>query len=73
VGGSIIKQFFSGVGSTVEDTVLEEGQQVLWDIIVDGESTSVDDTHVHTGTNSVVKESGVHVVTEGVVTTEGEG
>ena len=58
--------------AAVEDDVLDVREQVRRDVLVDGELTGVDDSHVHAGARRPVEERGVHRLAHHVVPPEGE-
>ena len=56
-----------GVGTAVEQHVLDALEQVLGDLLVDLELAGVDDPHVEPGADRVVEERGVHRLADRVV------
>ncbi len=61
-----------GVGTPVEDHVLDQLEQVGRDIGVDRELAGVDDAHVQPGRDGVEQERRVHRLADHVVAAEGE-
>ena len=61
-----------GVGRAVEEHILDEGEEVFRDLLVDGELAGVDDAHVEAGFDGVVEERGVDGFADRVVSLEGE-
>ena len=59
-----------GVGTAVEDDVLDGVAEVEGDVLIDAELPGVDDAHVHAGARGVVEEDGVDGLADGVVATE---
>ena len=62
-----------GVGAAVEEDVLDGLQQLLVDLLVDGELAGVDDAHVHPGADGVEEERRVHRLAHDLVPPEREG
>ena len=67
-----LHQPLGGVGPAVEQDVLDELEQVLRDVLVDGELAGVDDAHVQAGVDGVVEERRVHRLAHHVVAAERE-
>ena len=61
------------VGTPVEDHVFDVLQQVLRDVLVDGELAGVDDAHVEAGLDRVEEEGRVHGLAHDLVPAEGKG
>ena len=61
-----------GVGASVEDDVLDVGQQLRVDVLVDHELAGVDDAHVHARRDGMVEERRVHRLAHRVVAAERE-
>ena len=68
-----LEQSLGGVGTPVEDDVLDAFAQLGIDLVVDHQGTGIDDAHVHAGADRVVKEDRVDRLAHGVVAPEGEG
>ncbi len=68
-----LDQPLGGVRTAVEDHVLDELEQVLRDLFVDGELTGVDDRHVEARADRVVEERRVDRFAHHVVTAKREG
>ncbi len=60
------------VGTAVEQHVLDVREQLLGDVLVDGELAGVDDAHVHARLDRVIQEGGVHRLADDVVAAERE-
>ena len=60
------------VGPPVEQHVLDVLEQVLRDLLVDGELLGVDDPHVEAGADRVVEEGRVHRLAHRVLAAERE-
>ena len=65
-------QPFGGVGPAIEQYILDALQQGRVQVLVDGELTGVDDTHVHSGLNGMIEERRVDRLAHGVVAPERE-
>ncbi len=78
VGGSDVvalgdlEQPLGGVGTRVEDDVLDALAQVGVDLVVHHQRAGVDDAHVEAGPDGVEEEDGVDRLAHGVVAAEGE-
>mmetsp|Transcript_28307 Transcript_28307/g.45537 ORF Transcript_28307/g.45537 Transcript_28307/m.45537 type:complete len:294 (-) Transcript_28307:293-1174(-) len=57
----------------VQNGILEQLQQVLWNVGVQRKCASINDTHVHTISDGVVEEDGMHRFTQVVESPEREG
>ena len=68
----VLDEPLGGVGSAVEEDVLDPLQQLRLDFCIDGELAGVDDPHVESRADGVVEERRVHRLAHGVVATERE-
>ena len=66
------QQAFRGIGTPVEDHVLDAVQQVLGDVLVQRQLSGVDDTHVHARLDGVIQKDRMDRLAHGVVAAEGE-
>ena len=64
------QQALGAVGAAIEHHVLDALTQFRIEIIDDRQGASVDDAHVHAGTNRVIQEYGVNRLTHGFVAAE---
>lgn len=73
MGLGVGKELVGGFGISVEDGRLDELKQLRVNVCVDGQSSGIDDGHVHTLFDGVIEESAVHRLTDGLHASEGEG
>ena len=66
------EQPLGGVGAAVEHHVLAGGAQLRLKIVVERDLPSIDDAHVHAGSDRVIEEHGVHGLAHGLVAAERE-
>ena len=69
----VLDETLGRVVTAVEENVLDALEQVGLDVLVHGELTGVDDSHVEAGTDRVVEERSVHRLADGVVSAKREG
>ena len=62
-----------GVRAAVQEDILDEGEEVLRDLLVDRELARVHDAHVEAGPDRVIEERRVHRLADRVVAAEREG
>ena len=67
-----LEQPLGGVGTAVEDDVLDPLAQLRLDLVVDDQRAGVDDAHVEAGLDRVVEEDRVDRLADRVVAAEGE-
>ena len=60
------REAFGCVGRTVEEDVLDRGQQLLRDLVVHRQRASIDDAHVHARLNRVVEKRRMHRFASGI-------
>ena len=66
-------QTLGGVGATVEQDILDQLEQVGRDFGVNAELAGIDDAHVESGLDRVVKEGRVHGLADRIVAAERKG
>ena len=69
---SSLDEALGGVGTTVQDDVLDALQHVGGDVGVEDGRGGVDDAHIHTLADGVIKEYGVHGLADVVIAAEGK-
>ena len=62
-----LDQALGGIGAAVEQDVLDQFEQVLGDLLVNGELPGVDDAHVEPGVDGVIQKGGVHRLAHGLL------
>ena len=67
-----LDQALGGVGTAIEQHVLDQHLQLRLNLLVDLEHAGVDDAHVHAGGDGVIEERGVHGFAHLVVAAEAE-
>ena len=69
----ISDQTIGSIFSPVQDHILHQFQQILRDLVVDQEVSSVDDPHIQTGFDGMEKEGRMHGFPDKIVPPEREG
>ena len=67
-----IRDRLRGVGTSVQEDVLDQPEELLRDLLVDRELACIHDSHVHPGGDGVVEKGRVHRLADGGVPAEGE-
>ena len=68
----IFDEPIGGIGTAVEEHVLDPLEQLWLDLLIDSQLPGVDDAHVHAGLDRVVEEGSMHCLAHRVVAAEGK-